>query len=159
MTEQFYWLNEESQKFLSNGYLEEGVTAPERIREIADHAEKLLKRDAPAYMQERMEGYADKLYDYIAKGYISLSSPIWANYGNTRGLPVSCFGSHFGDSIPEILSANAEVGQMSKMGGGTSGFFGDIRHRGSAVTGNGKTSGSVHFMELTSKVTEVISQG
>ncbi len=37
---------------------------------------------------------------------------------------------------------------MSKMGGGTSAYFGDLRSRGSEISTGGKSSGPVHFMEL-----------
>jgi len=41
---------------------------------------------------------------------------------------VSCFGSHIDDDIGNILHKQSEVGMMSKLGGGTSGYFGKIRH-------------------------------
>ena len=145
----FEWLTDSSRKFLEKGYLSEGETPEQRIHAIAVHAEKLLDK----------EGFAEKFYDYMSRGWISLSSPVWANFGKKRGLPVSCFSSYVGDSVGEILQAQSEVGMMSKLGGGTSGYFGDIRPRGSEITDNGKTSGSVHFMELFEKVTDVISQG
>lgn len=145
----FNWLNENSRKFLANGYLSEGESPERRVRDIAEHAESLLG----------IEGFADKFYDYASRGFYSFASPIWGNYGKDRGLPVSCFGSWIGDSIGEILYAQSEVGMMSKMGGGTSGYFGDLRPRGSSIRDNGKTSGSVHFMELFDKITDVISQG
>lgn len=145
----FEWLNTNSRKFLSSGYLLEGETAEGRIRQICDTAESILGN----------EGFSDKMYEYAGKGWISFSSPIWANFGRKRGLPISCFNSHIPDNTPGILFAQSEVGIMSKMGGGTSGYFGDVRPRGSDITDSGKTSGSVHFMELFEKVTDVISQG
>ena len=39
----FDWINEESITFLRRGYLSEGEEPLERIRTIADHAEKILK--------------------------------------------------------------------------------------------------------------------
>jgi len=39
-----YWLNDNLRHFLNKGYLQEGVTAEERIREIGNYAEKLLKK-------------------------------------------------------------------------------------------------------------------
>lgn len=145
----FDWLNESTLLFLQRGYLSEGESAQERIRTIAEHAEKLLNKP----------GFADKFYNYMSKGWYSLSTPVWANYGKKRGLPVSCFGSYFGDSIESILFGNAEVGEMSKMGGGTSGYFGDIRGRGKPVTDNGEAPGSVHFMNLPESMVDIISQG
>jgi ribonucleoside-diphosphate reductase alpha chain len=145
----FDWINEESITFLRRGYLSEGEEPLERIRTIADHAEKLLG----------MEGFADKFYDYMSKGWYSLSSPVWANFGKKRGLPVSCFGSNIGDNIESILHTQAEVGEMSKMGGGTSGYFGNIRERGAEITDNGHAPGAVHFMNLFQSVVDNISQG
>ena len=151
MTERqpFDWINEESITFLRRGYLSEGEQPLQRIRTIADHAEKLLGID----------GFSDKFYNYMGKGWYSLSSPVWANFGKKRGLPVSCFGSNIGDNIESILYTQAEVGEMSKMGGGTSGYFGNIRGRGSEITDNGHAPGAVHFMNLFQSVVDNISQG
>lgn len=145
----FEWINEESITFLKRGYLSEGEQPLERIKTIADHAEKLLG----------IEGFSDKFYEYMGKGWYSLSSPVWANFGKVRGLPVSCFGSNIGDNIESILYTQAEVGEMSKMGGGTSGYFGNIRERGAEVTDNGHAPGAVHFMNLFESVVDNISQG
>lgn len=144
-----YWLNENSRLFLSRGYLEEGVTAEDRIRFIADKAEEYLG----------IEGFGDKFHDYMSKGYYSLSSPVWSNFGNNKGLPISCFGSYVPDTMNGILYAQSEVGMMSKYGGGTSGYFGDLRHRGAPITNNGESSGAVHFMKLFEGIIDVVSQG
>jgi len=151
MTERkpFDWLTKESITFLQRGYLSEGESAEERIKTIADHAEKILE----------IEGFSNKFYDYMSRGWFSLSSPVWANFGKKRGLPVSCFGSNIQDNIESILYTSAEVGEMSKMGGGTSGYFGNIRGRGEPVTDNGLAPGAVHFMNLFEAVVDNISQG
>ena len=143
------WLNEHSRNFLQNGYLIEGVTPEQRIEQIANRAEEILGID----------GFAEKFYDYMSKGYYSLSSPVWANFGTDKGLPISCFGSHIDDNMPSILYTQAEVGMMSKFGGGTSGYFGNLRHRGAPITNNGTSSGSVHFMKLFESIVDVVSQG
>jgi ribonucleoside-diphosphate reductase alpha chain len=143
------WLNEHSRAFLKKGYLAEGVSPEERIRFIAETAEKLL--DKP--------GFADRFYGYMAKGYYSLASPIWSNFGIRKGLPISCFGSYISDDMAGILYTHAEVGMMSKYGGGTSGYFGALRPRGSAIKDNGVSSGAVHFMRLFETMVNVVSQG
>ena len=143
------WLNEHSRLFLSRGYLTEGVTAEGRVRFIADKAEEILG----------IEGFSDKFYGYMSEGYYSLSSPIWSNFGIDKGLPISCFGSHLPDYMGGILYTQSEVGMMSKFGGGTSGYFGDLRPRGAAITDNGVSSGSVHFMKLFETIIDVVSQG
>ena len=145
----FDWLTEHSRSFLAAGYLSEGVSAEERIREIADRAEEILG----------MPGFSDKFYKYMGEGYFSLASPVWSNFGKKRGLPISCFGSHIDDDMGNILYTQSEVGMMSKLGGGTSGYFGKIRHRGAAVKNNGYASGAVHIMQLFDKMVDVVSQG
>lgn len=149
MKKDFYWLTENSRLFLSRGYLSEGQTPEERLRQIADKAEEYLG----------MPGFADKFYGYLGKGYYSLSTPVWTNFGNSRGLPISCFGSYIPDDMGGILYATSEVGMMSKYGGGTSGYFGDLRGRGAEITNNGQSSGAVHFMKLFEQMTDTVSQG
>ncbi len=144
------WLNENSRKFLNAGYLKDGDTPEKRIKAIADHAESILK----------IKGFADKFYGYMKEGFYSLSTPVWTNFGNRRGLPISCFGSYIGDNMGSIMFTLAEVGMKSKFGGGTSGFFGELRHRGALIkSDDGTSSGSVHFMSLFESVADVVSQG
>ena len=145
----FDWLTEHSRNFLASGYLAPGLTPEKRIREIANRAQQILG----------IEGYADKFYNYMSQGFFSLASPVWSNFGKKRGLPISCFGSNIADDMGNILYTQSEVGMMSKLGGGTSGYFGNIRHRGASVTNNGEASGSVHIMQLFETMVDVVSQG
>ena len=145
----FAWLTEDSRLFLQRGYLLDGTTPEDRIRAIAAHAGKILNDDT----------FAARFHHYMARGYYSLSSPIWSNFGLSRGLPISCFGSYIGDSIYDIMRTTAEVGMMSKIGGGTSAYFGAIRPRGSDISNNGKSDGSFNFSKLFDTIIDVISQG
>lgn len=150
MNQDYYWLNDKSRIFLNRGYLENGQTPEDRIREIAESAERILG----------IGGFADKFESYMKRGWYSLSTPIWSNFGNNRGLSISCNGSYIPDTMDGILTKLAEVGVMTKNGAGTSAYFGDVRPRGSLIRGglSGKTSGSVHFMQLFDCVTNVVSQ-
>jgi len=105
--EQYYWLNEDSRKFLERGYLMNNESPEDRIKEIADAAENELG----------ISGFSNKFQEYMSYGWFSLSSPIWANYGKKRGLPISCFGSYIDDTLESILGKQAEVGMMTKVGG------------------------------------------
>ena len=145
----FNWLTEHSRDFLAAGYIKSEIKAETRIREIADRAEKILG----------IKGYSDKFYNYMSEGFYSLASPVWSNFGKKRGLPISCFGSNISDDMGNILYSQSEVGMMSKLGGGTSGYFGHIRPRGAAVKNNGEASGSVHIMQLFESMVDVVSQG
>ncbi|ASV44709.1 ribonucleoside-diphosphate reductase large subunit [Agrobacterium phage Atu_ph07] len=143
-----YWLNEDSRLFLSRGYLKEGETAEMRIRVIAEAAEKYLNKP----------GFADKIEDYILKGWLSLSSPIWSNFGNERGLPISCNNSVMSDDIESILDKTSEIAMMTKMGAGTSLYMSHLRPRGAEISAGGTSNGPVHFMGMIQEVTDIISQ-
>jgi ribonucleoside-diphosphate reductase alpha chain len=147
--EKYYWLNEDSIKFLERGYLSEGESPHNRIKKIAETAEKILG----------IKGFAEKFEEYMARGFYSLSTPVWMNFGNERGNPISCFNSHIGDSVESFLIKQGEVGMMTKVGGGTSGYFGDIRPRGSKISTGGIAEGAVRCMELFDNVAKIISQG
>jgi ribonucleoside-diphosphate reductase alpha chain len=149
MMNKYEWLNKDSRKFLERGYLLEGETAEQRIRDIADASEKYLN----------IKGFADKFEDYMSKGFFSLSSPIWSNFGRKRGLPISCFGSYVPDTMDGIMEKVSETAVMTKHGGGTSAYFGKLRGRGTPISSGGESTGSVHFMELFDKLMNVVSQG
>src|SRR5690606_530201 len=145
----FYWLNDESREFLSRGYLLPGVSAEQRLREIADKAEEILGE----------KGFSDKLYSYFEKGWFSLATPIWLNFGLERGMPISCYANFISDSTYSILNANAEIGALTKNAGGTAGYFGALRPRGSEIKDNGVSNGAVSFMQLFQTTSSVITQG
>jgi len=150
MKQKYYWLNKDSRKFLSRGYLEGDETAEQRVKNISDTAEKFLN----------IQGFSEKFEDYISRGWYSLSSPIWSNFGRDRGLPISCFGSYIADRLDEIAGTKiAEVSMMTKTGGGTSAYFGALRGRGQPISSGGESTGSVHFMELYEKLMNIVSQG
>ena len=155
MYKDFYWVTEETRQFMEKGYLDSEQTVEERVREIADHAEKLVKWSCKGHF----DGFADKFYEYMAKGWYSLSTPVWVNFGKDKGLPISCFGTQVQDDTFDILRGAAEIGAMSKVGGGTATYFGNLRPRGSKISTGGETNGSVSMMELFNTTTNVISQG
>jgi len=147
--ERLWWLNNESEQILNRGYLLKGETVQGAIERIATAASKRL------YKPELKEPFIE----LIEKGWMSLSSPIWANMGTERGLPISCFNVHVTDNIEGITHKLGEVIMQTKIGGGTSGYFGALRGRGSAVTDNGRSSGAVSFMKLFDTAMDTISQG
>ncbi|AZI69936.1 ribonucleoside-diphosphate reductase subunit alpha [Cloacibacterium normanense] len=144
-----WWLNEESEQMLNRGYLLKGETVEGAIDRITTAAAKRL------YKPELIPAFKEM----ITKGWISFSSPVWANMGTQRGLPISCFNVHVPDHIEGITHKLGEVIMQTKIGGGTSGYFGELRHRGTAVTDNGKSSGAVSFMKLFDTAMDVVSQG
>ena len=71
----------------------------------------------------------------------------------------NCFGMSINDSISGISNKLSETIMQTKLGAGTSGYFGNLRGRGAAITNNGVSSGSVSFMELFNTTMNVVSQG
>ena len=75
----FYWVTPETRTFMERGYLDEGQSVEERVREIAERAEEILQ----------MDGFADEFEHCMYKGWFSLSTPVWVNFGKEKGLPIS----------------------------------------------------------------------
>ncbi|CAA9194589.1 ribonucleoside-diphosphate reductase subunit alpha [Flavobacterium collinsii] len=144
-----WWKNSESEQILNRGYLLKGETVEGAIDRICTAAARRL------YKPELKESFVEM----IERGWMSISSPVWANMGTERGLPISCFNVHVPDEIEGITHKLGEVIMQTKIGGGTSGYFGELRERGSAVTDNGKSSGAVSFMKLFDTTMDTISQG
>lgn len=142
----YYWLNDESRLFLSRGYINE--TPEQRIKDISRSAEKYLG----------IPGFAQKFEDYMARGFYSLSTPVWINFGKNKGLPISCYGSNIDDDLDSILNASREIGMMSKYGGGTSAYLGNIRPRGASISTGGKADGPVHYARMYDTVVDVCKQ-
>jgi ribonucleoside-diphosphate reductase alpha chain len=142
----YYWLNEESRTFLSRGYITE--SPEQRIKDIARIAEKRLN----------VNGFAQKFEDYMARGFYSLSTPVWINFGKQKGLPISCYGSNVDDNLDSILNGSREIGMMSKYGGGTSVFLGNIRSRGSIISTGGTADGPIHYARMYDTTVDVCKQ-
>ena len=147
--ERYWWKNSESEQILNRGYLLQGESVEGAIDRVCTAAAKNLFRPE----------LKDAFKEMIERGWMSLSSPIWANMGTERGLPISCFNVHVPDRIEDITHKLGEVIMQTKIGGGTSGYFGAMRERGSAVKDNGKSSGAVSFMKLFDTTMDTISQG
>ena len=167
MYKDFYWVTDETRQFMEKGYLDPGQTVEERAWEIAKHAEDILMKQAintekvgDNYTAKVVaENFAKNFYSCLAKGWFSLSTPVWVNFGKDKGLPISCFGTQVQDDTFDILRGAAEIGAMSKLGGGTATYFGEVRPRGSKISTGGETNGSVSMMELFNTTTNIISQG
>lgn len=156
MTTKYTWVNENTRKFMKSGYLT-GQSVEERCEEIS-----LAFRNNLIDMGLDKE-MANELYkehsEYFAEGLYSKSTPVWVSYGNDRGLPIACYNSHIPDHMDGILYGASEVGMLTKLGGGTSVYLGDIRPRGTPITGNGTADGPAHFARLFNAMMQVSRQG
>ncbi len=118
-------------------YQTEGRSVRGQFERIAKTAAKHLKGTKYETLAEQ------KFFDLFWKGWLSPSTPVLANMGTNRGLPVSCSGGSVSDSIFGFYSNRLETAMLTKMGFGTSSYLGDIRPRGSKISVGGKASGVV----------------
>jgi ribonucleoside-diphosphate reductase alpha chain len=101
----------------------------------------------------------DKFYSYYERRWLGFSSPIWANSGTTRGLPISCYGIHVDDSIYSIFDKNLEMAMMTKTGGGVGIYLGDIRGKGKDITNNGASEGVIPWCKIFDSSIVAVNQG
>lgn len=152
----WYWVTDNTIDFMNKGYLVD-QTVQERVVDIA-HAFYLNMLDM-GLSTTQAKHYANNLYHYASWGWNSFSTPVWTNYGNSRGLPISCFNSDVDDTMESILYASSEIGMLTKLGGGTSAYLGKLRPRGTPITDNGEADGAAHFADLYNSIVRIARQG
>ena len=144
------WLTEEGFITLSKGYLLPGETPKGMYRRVA--------KAAASYLPNDQKKWEEDFFNIIWSNWLCLATPIASNFGADRGLPISCFGSYVDDSIYSIFDKNLEVAVLSKHGGGTSSFLGDVRGRGSLINGGGSSNGTTSWVEVLRTTVNQVSQ-
>lgn len=146
-----HWLSEEGLKTLQRGYLLPGETPKDLYARVAYTASKYLKR--PDLQQD--------FFDILYKGFLGLATPVASNFGTKRGLPISCFSTSIGDSLPSIYSHLQEAAMLSKVGGGVGVYYGNVRPGGTPIkNGSGGTSNSiVDWATQYDKCASTVNQG
>ena len=132
----------------NSGYTLPGQTAEERYVQIAENAARRAKDEA----------FGERLLGYMEKNWFGPSTPVLANYGAPRALPIACFGSVMDDSMDSIIDKTSEIFSMTRNGGGTSLYLGNIRPKGSKVSTGGKASGGVSYARIIDTGMDVIAQ-
>lgn len=103
--------------------------------------------------------YEGKFFNLIWNGYLSCSTPVLANMGTDRGMPVSCSGTVVDDSIDGFYTNLRENAILSKYGFGTSAYLGNIRGRGSDISVGGKASGVMPVVKNLIQMSRDVTQG
>jgi ribonucleotide reductase alpha subunit len=149
------WYLTGSWSMFKNKYLYQADDVRSQFRRIATTAAKHLIDVGISTVQEAQYKFMSLMW----RGVLSPSTPVLANTGTERGLPVSCQGSYIGDSIDDIYKAKRELALHSKWGFGTSAYLGDIRPRGAAIKGGGKSEGVVPVFKGLVSDAQYVSQG
>lgn len=101
----------------------------------------------------------EKFFELFWKGWLSPSTPVLANMGTNRGMPVSCSGTIMEDSIDGFYSNLHEVAMLTKNGFGTATDFSNIRPRGSPISVGGKASGVLPVIKEHVNAMRNVAQG
>lgn len=117
---------------------------PENTRSVRGRFEQIAAAAAKHLKGTKWEGEAEaRFFEMMWEGWVSLSTPVLANMGTDRALPVSCSGGVIDDSIYGFYNNRLETAVLTKNGFGTSAYIGNIRPRGSKIRTGGKASGVV----------------
>jgi ribonucleoside-diphosphate reductase alpha chain len=144
------WMQLEGFATLKKGYLYNGETPKHMYHRVANSAAKYLKKPE----------LADKFFKYMWNNWLCPATPVLSNAGTDRGLTISCYGSHVGDSVLSIMDKAKEAGLLLKHGGGLGMYAGRLRGKGSPIGGdNGVTDGIVPFLKIYEAIFKGISQG
>ena len=100
-----------------------------------------------------------KFFELLWRGWLSPSTPVLANMGTSRGMPVSCSGSKIEDSITGFYSNLHEVAMLTKNGFGTATDLSEVRPRGSPISVGGKASGVVPVIKEHINAMRNVAQG
>tara|TARA_R110000751_G_scaffold33609_3_gene83621 strand:+ start:83 stop:1795 length:1713 start_codon:yes stop_codon:yes gene_type:complete len=143
------FMDEISLATISKGYLLPGETPKKAYRRVAAAAATRLKKPE----------LENKFYKLLWNGWLGLASPVLSNMGTDRGLPISCFGIDTPDSVRGIGLTNAELMKLTSQGGGVGISVSRIRHRGTEITGNGKSEGVVPWCKIYDSSIIATNQG
>lgn len=103
--------------------------------------------------------HAQRLYDYMSQLWFMPSTPVLANGGANRGLPISCFLNEVEDSLQSIEENYTENLWLAAKGGGIGSYWGNVRSIGEKTGLCGKTSGIIPFIKVMDSLSLAISQG
>jgi len=144
------WMNTNGYLMLKDKYLDDGETPIDRYKTISSTLAKHTPK--PAHWEK-------EFFNEFWRGWTAASTPVLANTGTNKGLPVSCSGGYVGDSVYDFYNGQTECAMLSKNGFGTSSYFGDIRPRGTEISAGGKASGILPVFKDYVQLSRDVSQG
>lgn len=150
--------------FITGGYqlFKERYEYDTNGRSFLGQIERIAKTAAQhlAVLGEDTELLAyNKFLQLLWDGKLSASTPVLANTGTDRGLPVSCAGSVVDDSVYGFYDSLHEAAVLTKHGFGTSSYLGLIRPRGAEISDGNKASGIVPVFEDFVRMSQKVTQG
>lgn len=135
-----------SKTTLRDRYLVDGETSPQQG----------FARAAAAFADDK--AHAQRIYDYVSRGWFMYATPLLSNGGTQRGQPISCFLAAAEDSREGIFAHWAEVGWLSSYGGGLGGYW-PLRSDGSGTSKGSSSTGPIPFIAVMDRLILAVSQG
>ncbi len=150
---------------ISIDYSRDSLLTPFSVSTLQDRymlpAEKspqeAFARAAEAFADD--DEHAQRLYDYASKLWFMFSTPVLANGGTKRGLPISCFLNYVPDSIDGLAANILEDIHLTTSGGGIGSYFGHVRSDGEATKRGTKSTGIIGFIKVIESLMLAYSQG
>ena len=113
-------LSEQSLKLLQDYYCRDDEKSPQQA----------FARAAAAFSNGNSK-LAQRIYDYVSKGWFMYSSPVLSNAimkgEEVKALPISCFLSYVPDTLDGLIEHTNELRWLSVKGGGVGGHWSDVR--------------------------------
>ena len=152
------WMTTGGYQMFKQKYQLDGATVKQTFQRIA----KAAAKHAPVavkFEHSSVNHWEKLFFNLLWKGWLGASTPVLANMGTTRGMPVSCSGQAVDDSIHGFYESAHELAVLTKNGFGTSSYLGNIRPRGSAISAGGKASGVVDVITSYVDIMRKVAQG
>lgn len=127
-------------------------------RAVRGQFERIAKT-AAKHVQHVYPEAEQKFFELLWKGWLSPSTPVLANTGTDRGMPVSCSGSVITDSIDGFYKNLHEIAVLTKNGFGTATDLSSVRPRGSKISSGGKANGVLPVIKEHIAAMRNVSQG
>jgi ribonucleoside-diphosphate reductase alpha chain len=127
-------------------------------RSVKGQFERIAKT-AAKHIEKEFPEAENNFFNLLWNGWLSPSTPVLANMGTDRGMPVSCSGGVIGDSIDSFYKSQHELAMLTKYGFGTSSDLSNIRPRGSKISVGGKASGVLPVYKMYVETMRNVAQG
>lgn len=119
--------------------------------------QEMFARVACAFADD--QAHAQRLYDGMSRLWWMAATPVLANAGTDRGLPISCFLNETEDSLDQIVALWTENAYLASHGGGIGSFWGNVRSNSEKVKAGGTAVGVIPFIKVMESLSLAIDQG
>lgn len=116
-----------------------------------------FRRVAEAYGSN--QDHKQRILKYLKRQWFIPATPVFANAGNEKGLPISCFLNYVDDSREGLGDHYVENIWLSSGGGGIGSYWGNVRPLGSTTSSGLKSTGIIPFLATHDAQTRAYQQG